>query len=89
MFASAVPMLLGIVAGVLLATERKQALVVLRLFFVALAAKSAIWFAMAVAESGDKTTQLSVAIQTMVYTVIWALYFQNSVRVRNTYGRNL
>jgi fucose 4-O-acetylase-like acetyltransferase len=87
MFASAVPVLLGIVAGALLAMERAQALVVLRIFFVALAAKSAIWFAMAVVE--DNASFLRVAIPTLLQTVVWGLYFQNSARVRNTYGRNL
>jgi hypothetical protein len=89
MFASAVPMLLGIAAGVLLATERRQAIVVLRLFLIALAGKSAIWFAMAAVEPGDKWLYLRVAIRTVLYTIVWGLYFQNSVRVRNTYGRNL
>jgi len=89
MFASAVPMFLGIAAGVLLATERNQAIFVLRLFFVTLAAKSAIWFAMAAVEPGDKWPYLRVAIRTVLYTIVWGLYFQNSARVRNTYGRNL
>ena len=89
MFASAVPVLLGIVSGVLLGMERPQAIVIVRLFFLALAAKAAIWFAMAAVEPGDKWMYLKVAIQTMLYTIVWGLYFQNSARVRNTYGKNL
>ncbi len=83
------PVLLGAVAGVLLAMERAQALVVLRLFFLSLAAKSAIWFAMAVVATGDKTNYLRVAAAALLQTIVWGLYFQNSVRVRNTSGRNL
>ncbi len=89
MFVTAVPMLLGIVAGGLLATERSQAIIVLRLFFLSLAAKGAIWMAVAFVEPGPKGPYLTVAMRTMLFTVIWALYFQNSARVRNTYGKNL
>ena len=86
---SAIPTLLGLVGGMMLAFENPQALVLLRLFFVSLLVKSAAWLSLLLIRSGNHQTYLMISLRTLLYVVIWSLYFLKSVRVRNTYGRNL
>src|SRR3954467_11655248 len=89
MLVSGIAVLLGMIAGAMLWAERRDAFLALTIFFVFLAAKSEIWFALAFLNKGSREIYLGVATRTMLYTLGWVLYFHNSKRVKNTYGRNL
>ncbi len=81
----------SLVAGINLWVVTRKAIPILRAFFIffGLFQIYTITLEIASLNSSDGMHQLSLDIRTFAVSVIWALYFHNSVRVKNTYGVNL
>lgn len=86
----------GVVVGVFLWAKKPIALVLLRIYFAAVAVMLVlntlrqIEFFMRIHSSQLYLSgRFTVIGMLMGYTVLWFVYFKKSVRVRNTYGANL
>jgi len=84
----------GIVVGVLLVTRIAYALDVLKAYFLASFLLNGIVFLQAMRGAMGSLDDGSMAFMGrplggVAATIIWFLYFRNSLRVKATYGRNI
>jgi len=87
--------LYGAMVGIFLWTRRPAALALLRIYYIAVAASIVLFalqnYAYSLRVHGSiflRTTLPSLMINAAI-TLLWFAYFCRSVRVKNTYGRNL
>ena len=83
--------LLSLVAGINLWMVTRKAIPILRVFFISFGLFQVYTITLEISSlnSPDGMRQLSLDIRTFIVAVVWALYFHNSDRVKNTYGVNL
>jgi len=86
--------LFGLVVGIFLWMRRPGSLVLLKGYFIYIAAVTALFTLEAVSammrsRSSIASSRFTSILFSTGITLLWFLYFRRSVRVRNTYGANL
>jgi len=85
----------GLIVGVVLWMQRPVALLLLRIYFiivaatVVLAALGLLAFTVRTHVSVVLAPGFRAVLQLAGFTILWFSYFRKSVRVSNTYGANL
>jgi hypothetical protein len=82
-------MALGIYAGVRLIQKKPSAVRAARRYLIAVALAGiliALGAVLSPASTGDKSTAVGSALQTIIFSIIWSAYLERSKRVAATYG---
>jgi hypothetical protein len=85
----------GMIVGIFLWARRSGALTLLNIYFLVLAVSIVLFglesyfYGLRLHRSFFLSLQFKSLVLNMGVTILWFAYFKRSVRVRNTYGRNL
>jgi predicted membrane channel-forming protein YqfA (hemolysin III family) len=82
---------LGVITGITLWTKSARAIPMVQVYFLTLGGFALFDLGILLTTGGSDDDGLVTVsyVRTVIYVIIWAIYFRRSERVRATFGRNL